>query len=305
MIKAAILGDNDANISQLVQLLHDHPDVELMAYANKDMGGQRLDDIFPQLKGETELRATSELDIDDIDVVFIVGKPGLARRFVKSTALPDRLHIIDMTGDYIGSYADGDIEFVQGIAELNRKAMVRGAKHVAVPSAITQAVALGLLPLAKNLMLNSPVNLAVVYNDPNAEPETLTPRRLEQSVTDDIRRAITALQTSFDSPVNGIAFRGDIPTGLTAVITTNNAIDLSQLRQLYEDFYDDHSFTFIVDSVPDANDVRGTNKCFIYLNKEDDKLTVTTVLDTEIKGEAGNAVHAMNLLFGLLEKVGL
>lgn len=305
MVKAAILAGagEPATLPQLVDLLHDHPDVELVAYVNKDMAGQRLDDIFPPLKGETELRATSDLNLDKIDVIFIVGESGLAKKFIASNTLPEKLRIIDMTGDFIDS--EGEPHFVQGIAELNRKAMVRGAKYVALPSAVTQAVVLGLLPLAKNLLLNDAISVSVVHNDNDAEPDSMTPSVLTAVDASDIAKAVTSLQTSFSSSISGVTFHGDIPTGLTAVTTTRNNVTLGELRKLYEDYYDDHSFTFLVESQPDVNDVRGTNKCFIHLDKEGDNLIITTVLDTDIKGSAGNALHAMNLLFGFLERVGL
>lgn len=304
MIKAAILADSSepSALPHLVDLLHDHPDVELMAFINSDMAGQRLDDIFPPLKGETELRASGTVDLDKIDVIFIVGEPGLASRFINDTPLTDKQFVIDMTGDFV---ADPTGRFVQGIAELNRKAMVRGARYVALPSAATQAVALGLLPLAKNLLLNGNIDTAVVFNDENAEQDSMLAGQLSDRETTDITKAVSSLQNSFAAPVSGVTFRGDIPSGLIAVTTTANSVSLGELRKLYEEYYDDHSFTFVVDSVPDVNDVRGTNKCFIHLDKVGDKLVITTALDTDIKGGAGNAVHAMNLLFGLLEKIGL
>ena len=52
-------------------------------------------------------------------------------------------------------------------------------------------------------------------------------------------------------------------------------------------------------------DVVNTNKCLIHLQRIDDQLVVTTVIDDLMKGLCGNAVHCMNLLFGLHERVGL
>ncbi len=57
--------------------------------------------------------------------------------------------------------------------------------------------------------------------------------------------------------------------------------------------------------MPEASHVKGTNKCFIHIQKNDDTLTLTSVIDPRFKGSAGNAVHCMNLLFGLHERTGL
>ena len=42
-----------------------------------------------------------------------------------------------------------------------------------------------------------------------------------------------------------------------------------------------------------------------YLEKHEDKLLIVSVIDNLLKGASGQAVHNMNLLFGLHEKTGL
>ena len=74
---------------------------------------------------------------------------------------------------------------------------------------------------------------------------------------------------------------------------------------MYQEYYDDHSFTHIVDKNLDLKQVVGTNKCLLHLEKHGDKLLITSIIDNLLKGASGQAVHNMNLLFGLEEKVGL
>lgn len=306
MIRAAILtGETEhPDLPKLVQILHDHPDVELMAYVDPKNTGQQLEDLYPALTGETDLAVTSKLNTAKIDVVFLAAEPEAARNFMQFTDLNDETRVIDLSRAF-GRPVDKDT-FVQGIPELNRKALVRGATKVTMPDAVTTAMALSLLPLAKNGMLNSPVHTQVVTHDPSAESNSLSARVLDDEVARGVTAALTTLQSDFDSEVTGVEFVGDTTEGLIAV-TTVELPDLSadEAVRLFEEFYDDHSFTFIVDDMPDITDARDTNKCFIYLDKKGSKLVVTTVMDTSLKGGAGNAVHAMNLLFGLLEKVGL
>ena len=57
--------------------------------------------------------------------------------------------------------------------------------------------------------------------------------------------------------------------------------------------------------MPDLKDVVNTNKCILHLEKEGNKLLVISVIDNLLKGASGQAVHNMNLLFGLHERVGL
>ena len=57
--------------------------------------------------------------------------------------------------------------------------------------------------------------------------------------------------------------------------------------------------------MPDLKQVVNTNKCLLYLEKHDGKLLIVSVIDNLLKGASGQAVHNMNLLFGLHERVGL
>ena len=62
---------------------------------------------------------------------------------------------------------------------------------------------------------------------------------------------------------------------------------------------------FISDKNPDLKQVVNTNKCLLYLEKFGNKLLITSLIDNLLKGASGQAVHNMNLLFGLEETVGL
>ena len=92
---------------------------------------------------------------------------------------------------------------------------------------------------------------------------------------------------------------------LTATVSLATDLNIGELTRLYEEFYDDHNFTFIVDRMPSPREVEGTNKCLIYLDKTDGRLSVSAAFDSPLKGAAGTAVHCMNLLFGLAERIGL
>lgn len=304
MIKAAVLaeGGNNARLTRLVQLLNDHPEVEVISYADSLNEGRRLSELYPALTGETDLTVTGNIDINKTDIVFLACDPDTASRFMRAGEIPESLYVIDMTGLYTRT---DDPRFVQGIPELNRKAMVRGARYIAMPEAATTAVALALLPLAKNLLLKANVHANIVYNNPDAEPDSLTNNMLDDLTKSKLDQAVKTLQPGFAHTFKGVVFTGDIPEGLMAVTTVNTDLTLDELKRIYNEFYDDHNFTFIVNTVPDISDVRDTNKSFIHLDKADGKAVITSVLDTDMKGGAGNAVHVMNLLFGLIEKVGL
>ena len=82
-------------------------------------------------------------------------------------------------------------------------------------------------------------------------------------------------------------------------------LELTEIIRIYSEYFADHNFTFITSKIPDLKDVVNTNKCIIHLDKIGGKLLITAVIDNLLKGGAGNAVHTMNLLFGLQETTGL
>ena len=61
----------------------------------------------------------------------------------------------------------------------------------------------------------------------------------------------------------------------------------------------------MIHSLSNLTEVAGTNKCIINIQKVGDRVVINTVIDDLIKGAAAMAVHDMNLLFGLQERVGL
>ena len=76
-------------------------------------------------------------------------------------------------------------------------------------------------------------------------------------------------------------------------------------RSLYKEFYAGAAFTFVSDRPVDLKQVVNTNKCVISLEKHGDKLLVLCAIDNLLKGASGQAVHNMNLMFGLPEGMGL
>ena len=130
-----------------------------------------------------------------------------------------------------------------------------------------------------------------------------------QTVTSDnpaeIRQTLTSMQTSFSSKIEFIPVRGCFSRGIFASAYLDCPVALDEIVKLYEDYYDDHNFTYVINRMPDLKDVVNTNKCLLYLTKEDGKLLIVSVIDNLLKGASGQAVHNMNLLFGLHERTGL
>ena len=234
---------------------------------------------------------------------------------MESHELPENLKVIDLSTDY--RQASPDHSFVYGLPELNRRATCT-ARYVANPGCFATCIQLALLPLAKHLMLTGDVHVHAITGSTGAgvkpsETSHFSWRNDNISIykpfthqhLDVIKQSLTALQTSFQREIWFVPVRGNFSRGIFATTYTKCTVELSELIKIYETYYDDHSFTFVVDKSPDLKQVVNTNKCLLHLQKKGDMLLVTSVIDNLLKGASGQAVHNMNLMFNLEEAVGL
>ncbi len=316
MIRAGILGGEGFAAGELIRLLINHPDVELSRVQSKLYDGRLLTEVHQGMEGETYLRFTADVDFDDLDVVFCCYPHGHTSQLFANRQLPEGIKVIDLARDFRIESPESD--FVYGLPELNRRRLVHGVTRVANPGAFATAIELALLPLAKNLLLNSPIHVTAITGFSGSAVEKSSPDQLawhrdnvsiyqplHHDHLPEIRQTLQTLQSSFNSELLFIPMRGSFARGMLITAYMDMPVSLDQLRNLYEDYYADHSFTFVVDRRPDLKDVVNTNKCLIHLEKIGNRLLITAVIDNIIKGAAGQAVHNMNLLFGLHEKVGL
>lgn len=316
MIKAGIIGGAGYTAGELIRLLINHPDVEIVWINSNSNAGNRVDSVHQGLIGETDLVFSSQTPLDQIDVLFCCTPHGDTRKFIDANTIPAELRIVDLSTDY--RIKDESHDFVYGLPELNRKTIVNGTKHVANPGCFATCIQLALLPLAKNLLLNADIHVNAITGSTGAgvKPGATSHfswrndnvsiyKPFKHQHLAEIRQSLTQLQNSFRADINFIPVRGCFSRGIFATVYLDCPVELSMIRQLYDQYYSDHSFTFVSDKMPDLKDVVNTNKCLLHLIKEGDKLLIVSVIDNLLKGASGQAVHNMNLLFGLDERVGL
>lgn len=297
MIKVGILEAASAHGAELVRILLHHPDVELV-WAQSSVAQGPLSAYVRGISGDTDLQF-GRLTLAPVDAIINCSNVAVAPEFLAATAVdPEKVRVIEM------SAGQADEDCVYGLCELNRKALVRGAVKACCVSPLAMAVELALLPLAKNLLLNSPVSVTAATGVSGTR--AITHRSMGRiPECDEIAETLRTVQSSFAQPMDIVEMRCGGAEGLMAVVSMKCPVSIGELRPLYEKCYEDHNFTYVSDQPVDTRDVAGTNKCMLHLDKDGEMLRVTAVLDPALKGSAGNAVHLMNLLFGLHERTGL
>ena len=307
MIRAAVTGAASAVAGEIIKLLVNHPDVELMWAYEPDFEGALLSQVHKGLRGETYMRFSAQAPMKQVDAIFLCfDQPEEASQFLEENPVGENVRVIDLSGRYLpqSTFADGDA-WIFGLPELSRKPMVRGGMRASVPQPLTSAVLLSLLPLAKNqLLTEGDIHVTAAVAEHEAEAgEMLALIDIEEA--DDIVRGLRSLQPDFDKPMTFMVMAAGWRRGISLSVHFKSSISEEKAIDLFNEFYCDHGFTFISSSLPSITEVVGTNKCIINIQKVADRLVINTVLDDIIKGATGMAVHDMNLLFGLQERVGL
>ena len=315
MIKVGIIGGAGYTAGELIRLLILHPEVEIKFIHSKSNAGNRITDVHSGLLGDTDLMFTDELPFEEINLLFMCTAHGDTRRFLESHVIPDELKIIDLSMDYrIKSH---NHEFIYGLPELNRRNTCK-SRYVANPGCFATCIELGLLPLAKAQLLKGDISVNAITGSTGAgvKPSTTTHfswrnnnisiyKPFEHQHLPEILQSVKQLQPEFDGEIDFIPYRGDFPRGIFATIVVKCDTDIETLYEMYESYYERDSFTHVVNRPIDLKEVVNTNKCLIHLEKHGNKLLITSIIDNLLKGASGQAVHNMNLLFGLAETVGL
>ena len=315
MIKIGIIGGAGYTAGELIRLLINHPEAEIVFINSQSNAGRKITDVHSGLLGETDLEFTDQLPLDTIDVLFFCMGHGDTRRFMESHTLPEGLKVIDLSMDY--RLKDESHDFVYGLPELNRRATC-SAQHVANPGCFATAIQLALLPLAKHLLLNDDVMVTAITGSTGAgvKPQATSHfswrdnnlsvyKAFQHQHVPEIKQSIQQLQQSFDHEIDFIPVRGDFPRGIFAMVTVKTKVEIEELYRIFTDYYEDDSFTHVVRENIDLKQVVNTNKCLLHLEKHGDKLLIISCIDNLLKGASGTAVHNMNLMFNLEEKVGL
>ena len=86
MIKIGIIGGAGYTAGELIRLLINHPEAEIVFINSSSHAGNRVTDVHEGLYGETDLRFTDRLPLDEIDCLFFCTAHGDTRKFIESHA---------------------------------------------------------------------------------------------------------------------------------------------------------------------------------------------------------------------------
>ncbi|AOW20432.1 N-acetyl-gamma-glutamyl-phosphate reductase [Urechidicola croceus] len=318
MLKIGIIGGAGYTAGELIRLLIHHPAVEIDFVFSTSNAGNKIYAVHQDLIGQTELSFSSEIN-PDVNVVFLCLGHGNSTSFLQKNTFSEHTKIIDLSNDF--RLNDDMIfegkEFIYGLPELN-KDLIENASNIANPGCFATAIQLGILPLAKNGILKSDLHINATTGATGAgvSPSATTHfswrdnnfsiyKAFTHQHLGEIGESLKSLQPNFENDLLFIPNRGNFSRGIFASIYTDFDGSLEEAYELYEKFYKYAEFTHVSKSPVHLKQVVNTNNCFIHLDKHNNKLLITSVIDNLLKGASGQAIQNMNLLFGFEENLGL
>ncbi len=315
MIKVGILGGAGYTAGELIRLLLNHPQAEIVFVNSESNADNLLTDVHEGLYGDTDMRFTSEMPFDDVNVVFFCFGHGKSEAFLKEHTIPSHVRIIDMAQDFRLEAPGND--FVYGLPEIN-KTRIAQARHIANPGCFATCIQLGLLPAASMHLINKDVSVNAITGSTGAgvKPGATTHfswrnnnlsiyKAFHHQHVPEIRQSLRQVQGYLDASIDFIPYRGDFARGIFATEVVRTDADIDTIVEGYKAFYKDAAFTHYVDKPLDMKQVVNTNKALVHCDKVDDKLLITSCIDNLLKGAVGQAMQNMNIMFGIEETMGL
>lgn len=313
MIRVGIAGAAGYTAGELIRVLISHPHVELRYLQSESHRGEPVGRVHRDLI-YTNLRF-SDLDMRDIDVLFLCMGHGMSAQFLERHRVPASVRIIDLSQDFRLKSNAGD--FVYGLPELNR-ARIQEAWHVANPGCFATAIELGLLPLAKSGLLPAHVSVFGITGATGAGQKPTEETHYSHRVQNlsvykvfshqhlaEIRETLSVRDKNLPTDIAFVPVRGCHARGIMVNTVFTCERDLSELQHVYATCYEGNPFTVMSDMPVYLKQVVNTNYCFIHIEQQDHNVLVTSVIDNLLKGASGQAVQNMNLMFGLEETMGL
>lgn len=317
-IKAGIIGGAGYTGGELIRLLLWHPHAEITFVQSTSSTGQLLSDIHTDLLGDTAQAFVADFGTD-VDVIFLCGGHGAARKFLEENNLPDHIVVIDLSQDF-RHHSKSTMKgrtFVYGLPELNRD-KIKTAKSIANPGCFATGIELALLPLAGAGVLSGSIHINATTGSTGAgqAPGAATHfswrdsnlsvyKAFSHQHLREITESLQALQLELNTDIIFIPQRGNFARGIHSALIVPSDKSVEELYSLYESYYDTHPFVHISHREIDLKQVVNTNKCLLHLEKSGDRLLITSVIDNLLKGASGQAVQNMNIIFGLDETAGL
>lgn len=343
MPRVQIVGATGYGGLGLIELLLGHPEFEISSISARDDAGRRIDEVYPHLTNRCDLIVEAPEDAGigaGCDVVVFATPDRVSQGY--AAALADAgVRFLDYSGDFrfpeaqryaayaaahpsIGETAHeaealfGRAQF--GVPELYRD-RIADAPIIGNPGCFAVGMILGLAPLFAGGLVDGPIAVDGLTGSSGAGKKP-APLQHFSHLNDNVvpyrvlaHQHVVEAEQTLASLSGGEAQLDFVPhlLGMTRGILSTMHVPLSKvgskeaLLARYREYYDGHPFVRVLDAPPTLKGTLGSNYCDISLELSSDgrRVVVMASIDNLMKGQSGNALQNLNLMFGFDERAGL
>jgi N-acetyl-gamma-glutamyl-phosphate/LysW-gamma-L-alpha-aminoadipyl-6-phosphate reductase len=335
-LNISIVGASGYTGGELLRLLLFHPRVTISQATSESHAGEYIHQQHPNLRKRTQLQFVSQAALQPCDVLFLALPHGAAQKKIDHyLSLAPR--VVDLSADFrlreAGLYRRWYGEehaapehlsrFVYGLPEVQREAL-RTARYVSGVGCNATASILALLPLVRAGLLapGQPVIMDVKTGSSEggatANPGSHHPEKshsVRAYAPTGHRHTAEVIQELGLNNVHLSMTAVDLVRGVLAAAHAfvQPGVTDKDLWKAYRAAYNAEPFVRIVKDrtglhrVPDPKILAGSNYADVGfdLDPESGRVVSLAAIDNLMKGAAGSAVQAMNLMCGFEETAGL
>ncbi len=337
-INVSIAGGSGYAGGELMRLLFFHPNVEVQQVSSERHLGKPIHKVHPNLRKLSSLKFCSLSELNECDVLFLCLPHGASMGNIKEYKKKAK-KIIDLSADFrlnsneeFKKWYGKDHEnlhilndFVYGIPELHREEMKK-ATFVSSAGCNATATILGLYPLYKNKMVQTDrtvVEVKVGSSEGGNKSSEASHHPVRSSCVRSFaptgHRHVAEMEQelSFEEKAqfHFSATSIDMVRGILATCHVFLKDNLSEkdIWKVYRQEYGKEPFIRIVKErdgnyrYPEPKLLSGTNYCDIgfELDVSTNRLVVISAIDNLMKGAAGQAVQAFNIMHDFEETTAL
>lgn len=333
--QTAVVGASGYAGGEVVRLLDEHPDFEVAYLGAHSQAGAALSSVHPHLHRGARVLDSNDADaVPNVDVAFLALPHGSSA--LVGLQLAERgMKVIDLGSDfrmdtperYEEAYGSPHArpealqDWAYGLPELFRDE-IAGSELVAAPGCYPTASLLALVPLVAGGVIE-PTEITInAMSGVSGAGRSLREDLLFGAVDEGVRAyGVTnhRHRPEIEMGIERSAGRAGRVTftphlvpmqrGILATVTAPVADGVTRrnLQDVFRTAYGDEPFVEVVDDPPQTRWVVGSNRALIaaFLDERTRTAVVLSAIDNLLKGAAGQAVQAANLMFGLDETAGL
>lgn len=338
MYKIGIVGDG-YTAADLLRLVAGHDELEVVSILSTENVGRRVDNLYPQLTGFTDLVCQeSNLDIikEKCDAVFLALPHGLSVAMAMEL-LPTGIRCVDLGADFrlkdaglyekyydkIHEAPELLEEAVYGLPELYRD-KIKETSLVANPGCFPTGAILPLAPLLAAQLLEPEGIIVDSKSGVSGAGRTLRESSHFCEVNEGIHAYGVGTHRHGPEIAQELSFAAGRPVEMIftphlvpmnrGILTTIYArlqprASAAAVREILEEKYQDEKFVQVLPPgiTPHTKWVYGSNivQIGIYTDEASGRVILISALDNLTKGASGQAIQNLNIMLGIMESKGL